>query len=133
MVSIHCVAGTSVGAIIGAMYANGYSPDEILEIILKAPITRSMRPAWTWRGLLSLDGLKSLLLAHLPHNNFESLRLPLTVAATEIRMGKSVYFSSGALIPALQAEGISHPVDRALPLDHLHADMNVHSAPLPAG
>ena len=102
-VSIHCIAGTSVGAIIGAMYANGYSPDEILEIILKAPITRSMRPAWTWRGLLSLDGLKSLLLAHLPHNSFESLRLPLTVAATEIRMGKSAYFSSGELIPALQA------------------------------
>jgi NTE family protein len=102
-VPIHQIAGTSTGAIVGALYANGYTPDNILEIILKTPLLKSMRPAWTLRGLLSLDGLKSILLTHLPHNSFESLKIPLTIAATEISIGKSVYFSQGELIPALQA------------------------------
>ena len=33
-IPIDCIAGTSIGAVIGSMYAMGYSPDEILEIIL---------------------------------------------------------------------------------------------------
>ena len=33
-IPIDCIAGTSIGAIVGSMYAMGYSPDEILEIFL---------------------------------------------------------------------------------------------------
>jgi len=102
-VPIHCISGTSVGAIIGALYAAGYSPDKILEIILAMRIFRSMRPAWTLKGLLSLEGLREMLLNYIPHNNFESLNLPLTVAATDIKKGQSAYFSEGELIPALLA------------------------------
>lgn len=102
-VPIHCVSGTSVGAIIGALYANGYAPDKILEIVLTTPVLRTMRPAWTVKGLLSLGGLQDVLLKYIPHNNFESLGLPLTVAATDIAKGKSAYFSTGELIPTLLA------------------------------
>ncbi|MDH4091386.1 MAG: patatin-like phospholipase family protein, partial [Cyclobacteriaceae bacterium] len=102
-VPIHCVSGTSVGAIIGALYANGYAPDKILEIVLTAPVFRTMRPAWTVKGLLSLGGLQDVLLKYIPHNNFESLGLPLTVAATDIAEGKSTYFSTGELISTLLA------------------------------
>jgi NTE family protein len=55
------------------------------------------------RGLLSLGGLHEVLLKYIPHNNFESLALPLTVTATDIVEGKSTYFSKGELIPVLQA------------------------------
>lgn len=102
-VSIHCVSGASVGAVIGALYAGGYTPDKILEIILTTRFFRSMRPAWTLTGLLSMGGLREVLLEYIPHNNFESLRLPLTVTATDLRMGKSAYFSKGELIPPLLA------------------------------
>lgn len=102
-VSIHCLSGTSVGAIVGALYAGGYDPDKILEIILATRLFRAMRPAWTLKGLLRLDGLRDVLLKYIPHNKFESLRIPLTVAATDIKQGKSAYFCSGELIPALLA------------------------------
>jgi NTE family protein len=102
-VSIHCVSGTSVGAIIGALYAGGYAPDRILEIIVTTRILKSMRPAWTLKGLLSLDGLRDVLLKYIPDNKFESLGIPLTVAATDIRKGESAYFSQGELIPVLLA------------------------------
>jgi NTE family protein len=39
----------------------------------------------------------------MPENNFAALKKPMTIAATEIKKGKSVYFSEGELIPAIMA------------------------------
>lgn len=102
-VPIHLMSGTSVGAVVGALYACGHAPDKILEIILTTHFFRSIRLAWTLKGLLSLDGLRNVLLKYISYNTFESLPLPLTVAATDIKLGKSTYFSAGELIPALLA------------------------------
>ena len=42
-----------------------------------------------------------LLRKHIPENDFSALKIPLTVAATEIRKGRTHYFSEGELIPAI--------------------------------
>lgn len=113
-ISFHCVSGTSVGAIIGALYAQGMRPDEILHEILQTRIFRSLRPAWTLRGLLSIESIQSLLMHFIPHNTFEQLRIPLTVVATDLEAGKPHYFSTGSLAPALMASscvpGMFNPV-----------------------
>jgi NTE family protein len=96
-----CMAGTSAGSIVGSLYAYGYSPDKILDIIQSTSFFKSLRPAWTLTGLLSLDGLRDILAKHVPENTFESLKIPMTIAATDIRKGKAVYFSAGELIPAV--------------------------------
>lgn len=100
-IKISHVAGTSAGSIVGSLYAYGYSPDKIMEIILTTKLFRSMRPAWTWTGLLSLEGLSNSLLANIPENDFAALKIPMTIAATEIRRGKAEYFTSGPLVPAI--------------------------------
>ncbi len=102
-VSIDRLAGTSAGAIVGAFYAHGYKPDEILTIISGTGILKSVRPAWSWTGFFSLEGFKEVLKKHLPENTFESLQRPLTITATEIRLGKVVYFSEGELITPIIA------------------------------
>jgi NTE family protein len=102
-VSIQYISGTSVGALVGAFFAQGYPPDEILSIILTSRFYKSVRPAWTLRGLLSLDSLKDVLLKFIPHNRFESLKIPLVIAASDISHGRADYFSSGELIPPLLA------------------------------
>jgi NTE family protein len=102
-VSIAEISGTSAGSIAGAFYCSGYRPDEILDIITKTGFLKSVRPAWAWTGLLSLDGFKTVMHQYMPHNSFEKLKLPLTVTATEIRLGKAEYFNSGELIPAVIA------------------------------
>jgi len=100
-VKFSAVSGTSAGSIVGSLYAYGYSPDEIFALIKSLSIFKPVRPAWTWAGLLRMDGLQELLLKHIPENSFEKLKLPLTVAATEIRKGRIEYFTSGELIPAV--------------------------------
>jgi NTE family protein len=102
-VVIHRVSGTSAGAIVGALFAYGYAPDKIFEILKTLSIFKSLRPAWTWTGLLKMDGLQELLHSHIPENSFAALKIPLTVAATEIRKGRIHYFSEGELIPAIIA------------------------------
>ncbi len=98
-----CISGTSAGSIVGAMYAYGYKPGEILEIIQKVTIFNSVRPAWTWAGLLTMDGMRDLLLKYMPENSFEQLKIPLTIAATEIRLGETHYFTGGELVHAVMA------------------------------
>lgn len=101
-ITVEQLSGTSAGAIVGTLFSCGYSPEEILEHILSANLFSSMRPAWSWTGLLSLDGLRNSLEKILPQN-FDGLKIPITIAATEIKRGKSVYFTEGELIPALLA------------------------------
>src|SRR5690349_3082192 len=102
-VEIHCLAGASAGSIVGSLYSYGYAPEKILDIIVNASVFRSMRPAWALTGLLSLDGLRDILLKHIPENSFEVLKKPMTIAATEIRKGKAEYFDKGELMPAILA------------------------------
>jgi NTE family protein len=113
-ITLSYVAGTSAGSIVGALYAFGYKPDEIFEIIKQVSIFRSVRPAWSWAGLLTMDGLKDLLNRYLPESSFEKLKIPLTIAATEFKKGETHYFRSGALVPAILSScsipAIFHPV-----------------------
>lgn len=102
-VNISYLSGTSAGAITGALYSYGYKPDEIVRIISATSFAKSLKLAWAWTGLLSLQGLRELIIKHIPENSFESLKIPLTIAATEIKKGKIEYFTQGELAPAILA------------------------------
>ncbi|PSL07654.1 patatin-like phospholipase family protein [Cecembia rubra] len=97
------ISGSSAGAIAGALYARGYDPEEILEIILKTNYFKFLRPAISWTGILKMETLEELFKKYLPENSFESLKIPLTVAATDIKRAKVVYFSEGELIRPIMA------------------------------
>lgn len=95
------IAGTSMGAIIGALYAAGHRPDKIQEITATT----------TWRdvvdlslrsGLMKGDRLHDLLEAHLPAT-FEELEIPLAIISTDIESGEEVVHTEGDLITAVRA------------------------------
>lgn len=96
------VSGTSAGSIVGGFYCSGFSPEETLEIIIKTNLLSIFKPAFSWRGLLSMDKLAHILEAHLP-TTFEELKLPLKIAATELEHGQTYYFDSGELIQPILA------------------------------
>lgn len=62
------LAGTSAGSIVGTLYAYGYRPEEILDIIVSTSFFKSLRPAWTMTGLLSIEKLRDILLKYLPED-----------------------------------------------------------------
>jgi NTE family protein len=97
------ISGTSAGAIIGALYAAGNRPWEILRFIVKTKLFKFFKPATSFTGLLRMETTEKLYEKLLLENSFESLQIPLTVSATDIEKGETVYFSSGELIKPLQA------------------------------
>ena len=92
------ISGTSAGAIVGSLYSYGYKPEEILSIIETTSFFSTVKIAWTWKGLLSIDGLHKLLEKYIPQDSFGALKIPLVVAATDIRKGRIEYFSQGEVI-----------------------------------
>lgn len=121
--SISEVSGTSAGSIAGAFYCHGYKPDEIVEIVSSAGFLRSVRPAWSWTGLLNMEGFRAVLQKYLPENSFESLKLPLTIAATNIVSGRVAYFDSGELIPHIIASSSIPALFNPVILDgHVYVD-----------
>ncbi len=102
-VSIAAISGTSAGAVIGALYAYGYSPDHILTLIQNISFRRNLRPALTRTGLLKIETLRDLFLKYLPENDFGRLKIPMAVAATDINKGETTFFSKGELIMPILA------------------------------
>ncbi|MCS6967017.1 MAG: patatin-like phospholipase family protein [Cytophagales bacterium] len=99
----HYISGTSAGAIVGALYAAGHRPREILEFISKTNILRYFKPSGNFTGLLRIDATVEAFKLFLAEDNFESLKIRLFVNATDIERGETVFFSSGELIKPLQA------------------------------
>lgn len=108
------IAGTSAGAIAGALLAQGYTPDESLKIIESSSFVRHLRPAWNRMGLLRLDTIVDLYRKHIPHDSFEGLKIPLHVVAVDLNAGEQVVFEQGELIRPVLAScclpGIFEPM-----------------------
>jgi NTE family protein len=108
------ISGCSAGAIVGAMFAAGYSPEHIFEIVISSATLRAMRPAWSRSGLLKMQKAEEVYLKYIPHNSFERLQIPLTVNATNLYIGETIYFSSGELLKPVMASccipGLFEPI-----------------------
>ena len=95
------ISGTSAGALLGALYSYGYSPDFILAEIVSTRFFKLLNPVLNGSGMLKMDKIALFLKKFIKEDSFEQLRIPLTVVATDIRKGTSKYFSSGELIVPL--------------------------------
>ena len=97
------ISGTSAGAVVGCLYSYGYPPDEILNIIKTTSFFKSLKLAWTWTGLLSFNGLREVLIKYIPENTFDCLKIPVTLAITDIKKGRIEYISQGELMTPIEA------------------------------
>ena len=102
-IPIDYVAGTSVGAVIGAAYCSGISVKELEEIAGLVRFGHFARWTISRYGVASNDRMKGFLNKLLRCKTFEELRIPLAVAATDFATGDGVVFRSGELVDAVRA------------------------------
>ena len=102
-IPIDCIAGTSVGALIGTAYCAGASLEEMERI--GAITTFADFGRWTpsWLGLATNQRMEKFLARFTPAKTFEELQIPMAIAATDIIAGVSVFYSHGAIVPPLRA------------------------------
>lgn len=127
------LAGTSMGAVIGALYASGMPGREIRQrmehhVILKGDKWRDVmekkgdllrwvhafRANFSRGGLLSAKGFFGYLFDEIRVTRFDELEIPLLVVAADFWSAEQVVFHEGELRPAIQASmavpGVFAPV-----------------------
>ncbi len=102
-IPIKCIAGTSVGSLIGAAYCSGVSTAELERISAKVRFKHIARWTLSRYGFASSERMIGFLSSLLKVRNFEELRIPLTIATTDFSTGESVLFNSGPLIDPVRA------------------------------
>ncbi len=97
------ISGVSAGAIAGVFYADGFSPEEILEIFDKKKIFHFIKLSLPNNGLLDTGGLKRVIKNNLRSKTFEQLKKTFFATATNYKTGKPEYFCKGDLVDAVLA------------------------------
>jgi NTE family protein len=102
-IPVRFVAGTSVGALIGAAYCSGITSHELEQVAARVRFRDLAR--WTVSRLGFATNLRMLTFLNrlLKVKTFEELRIPLAVTATDFASGEGVIFRSGPLADPVRA------------------------------
>jgi len=117
-IPIHLVVGTSVGSLIGAIYAA--APDSLKLESIAFQLERNDLVDYSIltlkKGLIVGDRLERFVSQNVAVSRIEDLRIPFAAVATDIRTGERVVLNRGPLAPAVHAScalpGIFQPVER---------------------
>jgi NTE family protein len=102
-IPVQFVAGTSVGALMGAAYCSGITLAELEELADKVRFTTFARWTLSRYGFASNDRMVAFLTRILKVHKFEELQIPLGVTATDFKTGAGTVFTSGSIIDPVRA------------------------------
>lgn len=122
-ISASIVSGSSIGALVGALYANGNSVTDMLSLFKETPLFRYNFLTIVKPGFINTDRYIDVFKGYFPENAFDALERELYVVATNLQKGELRYFSKGELIRPLLASAALPPVFSPVELDgELFAD-----------
>jgi NTE family protein len=102
-IPIDFVAGTSVGALVGAIYCSGAPAAEMERIACRVRFRDFARWTISRYGFASNHRMVGFLNRLLQVKTFEELQIPLAVAATDFATGEGALFHSGSLVDPIRA------------------------------
>lgn len=108
------VVGTSAGAVVGALYAAGYSGFELQKLVLQ--LEESQFSDWSLpdRGVLKGEALQGFVNQAVAQRPLEKLGKLLAVVATDLNSGEAIVFRTGNTGMAVRASssvpGLFQPV-----------------------
>ena len=108
------VAGTSVGALVGAFYCAGFKTDDMIKIVKsinEKDIKTNKIPFVPSRT----DGIINLIKSHIGDIDISQLKIPFCAVAVDVRSGNEIHITSGNLAKAVAGScavpGIFNPVE----------------------
>jgi len=107
-ISIDMLAGSSMGALVGACYAKEGEIANFEEIVLKTnwkQLVRLADPnlALLFRGFIHGQKVKELLRTIIGDIEFKDLKIPLAIVAADANTGEEVVIKEGSVIEAVRA------------------------------
>jgi len=110
------VAGTSAGALIGALYCAGFALDELAQLMTTLKWPTLIKLAITKpQALFDIQPMDDVIKQNIGDINFEELKIPFAAIACDLRTGKRVVMDRGPLAIAIRASasipGLFLPVE----------------------
>ena len=103
------VAGTSIGSVVGALYALGLDTEDMLSLLNEYGVTDAKKLLeYKFKGMSVQDGIGMLV----GDKNFEDTELPFAAVATDLNTGEEVVMKHGALAVSLAASSAIPPIFR---------------------
>lgn len=104
-IPIDYIAGTSIGAFIGGVYAGGdiHELENYLIKIKWKDVIKHLDPVIPRRGLLGGKKIVNLVERLIHYNDFKKTRLPFIAVATELASGKEIHLTKGKISDAIGA------------------------------
>ncbi|MGI6127597.1 MAG: patatin-like phospholipase family protein [Planifilum sp.] len=114
-IPIDMIAGSSMGSLIGTVYANGGDLAMMEQLAIHLKRNQWLDFSLTRRGLVAGDRIRELVRLLTHGKNLEDLQIPTAVIATDLTKGERVVFTSGPIDLAVRASvsipGIFEPVE----------------------
>lgn len=114
-IPIHCIAGTSSGALFGALLLGGMNLEEVEKASRRAGWHRLIRLTLSRRGAISAEAMEKLIVESIGNLDLEDLNIPLSVVAADLRTGKQEVIREGNVARAVHASsavpGVFVPVE----------------------
>lgn len=108
------IVGTSIGALVGAAYALGITPEEMEERTKKFDLKRLLDPTMPKMGLLAGERLEGMIREITHGKRFEDCRIPFIAVTTDIETGEEIAYQKGDLQKIIRAScswpGVFNPV-----------------------
>lgn len=105
-IPISAISGASMGAVVGACYANGMKAEEIRNVLKKIRphklVNLSFLPIQK-AGLLTGKKVRNLLTEYLHDKNIEDLQIPFSCVVVNLLSGKLEHLKTGNVVDAIMA------------------------------
>lgn len=96
------ISGSSIGSIVGVLYAAGNSPQQLLEIAKETSLFNLFRPQLSL-GLMELSKVTKILKEYIKTDNFDVLKKKFYVCVTNIEVGEWEIREEGELFQTVIA------------------------------
>ncbi|MDX1760408.1 MAG: patatin-like phospholipase family protein [Arenibacter algicola] len=117
------MSGVSAGAIVGALYANGTNPMNMLDFFKETPLFKYNLFSINKPGLFDTEKYYLFFSKYFDKDTFDVLEKELFVTATDLQSGVPKVFSSGEMIRPLLASAALPPVFNPVTINgRLYAD-----------
>ncbi len=103
--TINSIAGTSMGALVGGVYAAGKLGEfkQWAIKLTKTDVLKLFDLSFTNQGLIKGDKVLKAMKEFIPDSNIEDLKINYTATAFDLTHDKEVIFNNGSLYNAIRA------------------------------
>jgi NTE family protein len=124
-IPIDLIVGSSIGSLVGALYADSDNANQVQKILVAAQEQEliNLSLLHVFSGPVSGTRFQYFVTQHLKATTFSELKIPLVAVATDLQTGETIHLRSGLIAPAINASCALPPAFPAVNLSgHLLVD-----------